>query len=103
MSQKKSISINPSYFKIGGKHEKKKKKKPSFKNKLKPNDIKKKLIAKIKAHQKKEKDKEITQEEEKEQTFKNEFQETLSYLEDMKKKKKAKKQKKEKEKIEIKL
>lgn len=94
MSQKKSISINPSYFKIGGKQEKKKKKKPSFKNKLKPNDIKKKLMAKIKAHQKKEKDKEITQEEEKEQTFKNEFQETLSYLEDMKKKKKAKKQKK---------
>ena len=43
MSQKKSISINPSYFKIGGKHEKKKKKKPSFKNKLKPNDIKKKI------------------------------------------------------------
>jgi len=94
MNQKKSISINPSYFKIGGKKEKKKKKKPSFKNKLKPNDIKKKLIAKIKAHQKKEKDKEIIDHEKENNTFKNEFQETLSYLEDMKKKKKEKKQKK---------
>ena len=94
MNQKKSISINPSYFKIGGKKEKKKKKKPSFKNKLKPNDIKKKLIAKIKAHQKKEKDKEIIDHEKENNTFKNEFQETLSYLEDMKKKKKQKKQKK---------
>jgi len=94
MNQKKSISINPSYFKIGGKKEKKKKKKPSFKNKLKPNDIKKKLIAKIKAHQKKEKDKEIIEHEKENNSFKNEFQETLSYLEDMKKKKKEKKQKK---------
>jgi len=93
MSQKKSISINPSYFKIGGKKEKKKKK-PKFKNKLKPNDIKKKLIAKIKAHQKKEKDKEIIEEEKENNSFKNEFQETLSYLEDMKKKKREKKQKK---------
>ena len=92
MSQKKSISINPSYFKIGGKKEKKKKMKPSFKNKLKPNDIKKRLIAKIKAHQKKEKDKEIIEDEN--ETFKNEFQETLSYLEDMKRKKHEKKQKK---------
>ena len=40
---KKSISINPTFFKIsGGGKQKKKKKKPSFeKNKLKPNDIKK--------------------------------------------------------------
>ena len=98
MNQKKSISINPSYFKIGGKKEKKKKKKPSFKNKLKPNDIKKKLIAKIKAHQKKEKDKEIIEHEKENNTFKNEFQETLSYLEDMKKKTKQKKQKKQKKK-----
>jgi len=94
MNQKKSISIKPRYFKIVCKKEKKKKKKPSFKNKLKPNDIKKKLIAKIKAHQKKEKDKEITEHEKENNTFKNEFQETLSYLEDMKKKKKQKKQKK---------
>tara|TARA_B100001769_G_C22011695_1_gene543694 strand:+ start:19 stop:981 length:963 start_codon:yes stop_codon:yes gene_type:complete len=98
MSHKKSISINPSYFKIGGKREKKqKKKKPTFKNTLKPNDVKKKLIAKIKAHQKKEKDKEILEKDEQENSFKNEFEETLSYLENMKKKKeKKKREKKEK-------
>ena len=95
MSHKKSISINPSFFKIGGKANKKKKKeKPKMKNSLKPNDIKKKLIAKIKAHQKKEKDKEITEMEKEENTFKNEFQETLSYLETIKKKKEKDKQKK---------
>ena len=95
MSSKKSISINPNFFKIGGKASKKeKKKKPKMKNTLKPNDIKKKLIAKIKAHQKKEKDKEIEEIEKEENTFKNEFQETLSYLEDMKKKKEEKKRKK---------
>ena len=93
MSHKKSISINPSYFKIG-KSKKKKKEKPKMKNTLKPNDIKKKLIAKIKAHQKKEKDREITEKEKEENTFKNEFQETLSYLETMKKKKAKAKEKK---------
>ncbi len=93
MSHKKSISINPSYFKIGS-SKKKKKEKPKMKNTLKPNDIKKKLIAKIKAHQKKEKDREITEKEKEENTFKNEFQETLSYLETMKKKKAKAKEKK---------
>lgn len=95
MSSKKSISINPNFFKIGGKASKKeRKKKPKMKNALKPNDIKKKLIAKIKAHQKKEKDKEIEELEKQEDSFKNEFQETLSYLEDIKKKKEEKKRKK---------
>ena len=60
MSSKKSISINPSYFKIGKSAKKEKRKKPKMKNRLKPNDIKKKLIAKIKAHQKKEKDNEVS-------------------------------------------
>ena len=94
MSSKKSISINPSYFKLGKSVKKEKKKKPKMKNTLKPNDIKKKLIAKIKAHQKKEKDNEVSEREKQENTFKNEFQETLSYLEDMKKKKDEKKRKK---------
>ena len=54
MSQKKSITINPSYFKIGGKKDKKKKK-PKFKNKLKPNDIKKKTYCQNKSTSKKRK------------------------------------------------
>ena len=94
MSSKKSISINPTYFKIGKSAKKEKRKKPKMKNSLKPNDIKKKLIAKIKAHQKKEKDNEVSDREKEENTFKNELQETLSYLEDIKKKKEEKKRKK---------
>ncbi len=95
MSSKKSISINPSFFKIGGKARKKdKKKKSKPQHALKPNDIKKKLIAKIKAHQKKEKDREFAEQEKEDNTFKNEFQETLSYLEDITKKKNEKKRKK---------
>lgn len=95
MSSKKSISINPSFFKIGGKARKKdKKKKSKPQHTLKPNDIKKKLIAKIKAHQKKEKDREIEEQEKEEDIFKNEFQETLSYLEDITKKKNEKKKRK---------
>ena len=97
---KKSISINPSFFKIaGGKKDRKKKKKPSFKSNIKPNDIKKKLIAKIKAHQRKEKEKEEEQQQQEENnTFKNDFQETLSYLEEMKKKKKKLKEKRKRQK-----
>lgn len=88
---KKSISINPIFFKISGGKQKKKKKPRFEKNKLKPNDIKKKLIAKIKAHQKREYDKEKKAKIEEESQFKNEFQETLAYLQEMKKKKAKKK------------
>lgn len=85
---KKSISINPDFFNLK-KKKKDKKRKPSFqKNKPKPNDIKKKLIARIKEHQKKEKQKELDEKEKKDNNnFENEFQNTLSYLEAMKKKK----------------
>ena len=96
---KKSISINPAFFKMsGGKNEKKKKKKPNFKSNIKPNDIKKKLIAKIKAHQRKEKEKEEKEDEKANTTFKNDFQETLSYLEEMKNKKKKQKEKRKRQK-----
>ena len=84
---KKSISINPIFFKMSSGKQKKKKKPRFEKNKLKPNDIKKKLIAKIKAHQKREYDKEKKEKIEEESQFKNEFQETLAYLQEMKKKK----------------
>ena len=96
---KKSISINPNFFKLGKKN---KKKKPKIKDTLKPNDVKKKLIAKNKAHQQKEKDKEITESKKEEETFKNEFQETLSYLDGInKKKKKEKKERKRKKTMKI--
>lgn len=98
---KKSISINPDFFNMSKSRKKKeKKRKPSFqKSKLKPNDIKKKLIARIKEHQKKEKEKEIDEKEKNENNeFENEFKNTLNYLESMKKKKKKEKLEKKKRK-----
>ena len=95
----KKISINPDFFKISGsKKEKKKKKKPSFReSQLKPNDVKKKLIARIKEHQKREKDREIEEREkqkkEEDTRFRNEFKDTMDYLEELNKKKKKKKRK----------
>ena len=95
----KKISINPEFFKLSGaKKEKKKKKKPSFReSQLKPNDVKKKLIARIKEHQQKEKDREIEerkkQKRNEDNKFRNEFKDTMDYLEELNKKKKKKKRK----------
>lgn len=92
----KKISINPEFFKLSGaKKEKKKKKKPSFReSQLKPNDVKKKLIARIKEHQQKEKDREIVerkkQKRNEDNKFRNEFKDTMDYLEELNKKKKRK-------------
>ena len=96
----KKISINPAFFKMGGKKEKKKKKKKtSFQeSQLKPNNVKKELIARIKAHQQKEKERELEELEKKkkieDQTFKNEFKDTMDYLEELNKKKKKRRRKK---------
>ena len=96
----KKISINPEFFKMDVKKEKKKKKKkPSFReSQLKPNNVKKELIARIKEHQQKEKDRELEELKKKkkmqEQTFKNEFKDTMDYLEELNKKKKKKKERK---------
>ena len=94
----KKISINPNFFKIGGRSSLKsnrKKVKPMISARtLKPNDIKKKLIEKIKEHQKKEKDKMLEEQRKKDDTFKNDFEETINYLDSMSKKKNEKKRKK---------
>ena len=95
---KKSISINPNFLKIekwkNPKKKRKKKQRPI--NTLKPNNVKKKLIEKIKAHQQREKEKELLAEEKEEREFQDNFKETLSYLQelDIKSKKKKKKKKK---------
>ena len=92
INMSKKISINPAFFKIAKKDRPKKEKKARITNKnLKANDIKKKLIAKIKEHQKKEKDKEINEEKKEKENFKNDFTETIQYLEDVKKKKEKEK------------
>ena len=57
MSAKKTIQINPDFFKMSGKGKTKRKRDKKEKRKdlrlsIKPNDIKKKLMARIKEHQK---------------------------------------------------
>lgn len=95
----KKISINPEYFKMSGKKEKKqKKKKPKFReSQLKPNKVKKELIARIKEHQQREKQRELDELEklkkQENQNFKNEFKDTMDYLEELNKKKKKRKKK----------
>ena len=94
----KKISINPEYFKMSANKGKKKKKKPTFKeSQLKPNDVKKKLIARIKQHQQTEKERELLELDNKKKTedatFKNEFKDTMDYLEELNKKKKKKRKK----------
>ena len=98
----KKISINPEFFKMSGKKEKKqKKKKPKFReSQLKPNKVKKELIARIKEHQQREKQRELDELEKlkkkEDQNFKNEFKDTMDYLEELNKKKKKKRKKKNK-------
>ena len=98
----KKISINPEFFKMSVKKEKKqKKKKPKFReSQLKPNKVKKELIARIKEHQQREKQRELEELEKikkkENQTFKNEFKDTMDYLEELNKKKKKKRKKKNK-------
>ena len=54
---KKTIQINPDLFNIGSKKKKKKEKRKinPFSSALKPNDVKKQLIERVKAHHKKKK------------------------------------------------
>ena len=98
----KKISINPEFFKMSGKKEKKKKKKkPTFReSQLKPNNVKKELIARIKEHQQREKQRELDELEKlkkkEDQNFKNEFKDTMDYLEELNKKKKKKRKNKNK-------
>ncbi len=55
---KKTIQINPDLFNIGSKKKKKKQKRKinPFSSALKPNDVKKQLIERVKAHHKKKKE-----------------------------------------------
>ena len=107
MSSKKMIQINPNFLSLSKKnktsksHQKKKKRK-DLRMSIKPNNIKKKLIQKIKEHQKDSLDRrkigKINQEdakyEEDKNSFTKDFNDQLSYLEEIIKKKKEKRMKK---------
>ena len=110
MSSKKKIAINPDFFKnanisddIGvvkkeSKKERRKRKKKEKSNKklLKPNEIKRQLIKRIKQHQKEKeedlKNKKKSDKNSSNDNFENDYQESLSYLEQIKKDKKKNKQ-----------
>jgi hypothetical protein len=64
MSARKTIQINPDFFKLSGKGKTRRKKEKKEKRKdlrmsIKPNNIKKKLMAKIKEHQKQKADENV--------------------------------------------
>jgi hypothetical protein len=104
MSSKKMIQINPNFLSLSKKnktsksHQKKKKRK-DLRMSIKPNNIKKKLIQKIKEHQKdslerRKINEEDTKDEENKKSFTKDFNDQLSYLEEIIKKKKEKRMKK---------
>ena len=97
MSEKrKMIQVNPDFFKMGNKSKSKKKKKPSFRGTIKPNNLKKQLLSRIKSHQQREKEKSYQEEKKEVDEFNNDFNSSLNYLQTMIKQKKNKKEKRKK-------
>ena len=107
MSSKKMIQINPNFLSLSKKNKtsksyQKKKKRKDLRISIKPNNIKKKLIQKIKEHQKDNMEKrkishlnkEAQKEENEKKIFTKDFNDQLSYLEEIIKKKKEKRLKK---------
>jgi hypothetical protein len=89
MSARKTIQINPDFFSLGKKKKSKKEKTPKQKPAFEPNNIKKKLLAKIKEHQKvKEKEKISTKSPE---IMKDDFDNSMKYVQKMIEEKKHKK------------
>ena len=88
--QRKTIQINPNFFNIGKKTKTKKKMRPDLSKTIKPNNLKKQLLAKIKSHQ--QNHKEQSAEKEDVQEFQTNFKSSLNYLQTMIKQKKEKKQ-----------
>ena len=108
MSARKTIQINPDFFKLSGKGKTRRKKEKREKRKdlrmsIKPNNIKKKLMAKIKEHQKQKADENITtlslkKDEEAQEKFTKDFNKQIDYLEKIIGNKKEKERKKKKRK-----
>lgn len=95
MSGKKTIKINPAFFNKGKKTKKNrdKKRKPVLENSMKPNNIKKQLLQKIKLHQQKTVSLEKNPVSKEDKEFQNNFTNSMGYLQKMiaEKKKKRKK------------
>ena len=96
MSSKKTIQINPVFFKMKNtKKRREKKTKPKFNTTLKPNNIKKQLLQKIKEHQQSKQNDKIREDKENKANsqFKDNFSSSLDYLQKMIQEKKDKKKK----------
>jgi len=95
MEKRKTIQINPDFFKLGKKTKSKreKKKRLDLRQSIKPNNLKKQLLARIKNHQQEQSEKDKQNSEEKLEQFQNDFNSSLNYLQTMIKQKKEKKKK----------
>lgn len=103
MSSKKMIQVNPAFLSLSKKNKSKKEKssvkREDLRKSIKPNNIKKKLIQRIKQHQQEKSSKRILNqnnqnESEEEKNFTKDFNDHLSYLEEIIQKKKKKRMKK---------
>ena len=102
MEKRKTIQINPDFFKLGKKTKSKreKKKRLDLRQSIKPNNLKKQLLARIKNHQQEQSEKDKQNSEEKLEQFQNDFNSSLNYLQTMIKQKKEKKKKRTRKKRE---
>ena len=98
MEKRKTIQVNPAFFKLGKKTKSKKDKKNrmDLRQSIKPNNLKKQLLARIKNHQQEQKNKNDNDSKEKIDEFQNDFNSSLNYLQTMIKQKKNKVKKKKK-------
>ena len=102
--QRKTIQINPDFFKIGKRTRKQKqaKKRSDLRQTIKPNNLKKQLLTRIKNHQQEHEKKNKQSDTDNLDKFQNDFNSSLNYLQTMIKQKKEKRRKrtrKKKEKI----
>ena len=95
MEKRKTIQINPDFFKLGKKTKSKreKRKRLDLRQSIKPNNLKKQLLARIKNHQQEQQNKNKEDSQEKLEEFQNDFNSSLNYLQTMIKQKKEKKKK----------
>jgi len=98
MEKRKTIQVNPAFFKLGKKTKSKKdkKKRMDLRQSIKPNNLKKQLLARIKNHQQEQKNKNDDDSKEKIDEFQTDFNSSLNYLQTMIKQKKDKVKKKKK-------
>ena len=101
--QRKTIQINPDFFKMGKKTRKQQtKKRSNLRQTIKPNNLKKQLLTRIKNHQQENHEKNKQLDTDNIDKFQNDFNSSLNYLQTMIKQKKEQKRKrtrKKKEKI----